>query len=377
MNEKEIAEIRRRLKPDKHNISGIHGCYVNEKREIVSEFHQSLALMPQDEGEKMLATLKRILSGTVGKNLIDLAFTTQQVVDSEEHKLLMTLKDSALSDGAAVQALFGRIIETLSIEGNYLILLAHDKYDVPYRSKDGETQADASSEIFSYILCGICPVKETKAALSYSLFRNEFLSLKADSIVAPPEMGFLFPAFDDRSSNIYNALYFTKDTAENHAEFVEAVFHTEIPMPAAAQKESFDAMLEDTFGPECSYENVQTVHDQLCGMIAEHKETKQEAPLVVSKGTVKQMLQSCGVTEERVTKFEEQYDATFGAQVDLSPRNIVDDKQFEVRTPEVLIRTKPEHSNLVETRIIDGKRYILVRVNDDVKVNGVSVQIFE
>lgn len=375
MNEKEIAELRRRLKPDKNYITSIRGCYVNEKREIVSQFNQSLALMPEEEAEKMLAVFKRTLSGTVGKNLLDINFTTQQVVDSEEHKLLMALKSSDLNDIETVQIFFQRVIETLNMEGNYLILLACDKYDVPYRSKDGERQEDASSEVFSYLLCGICPVKETKPALSYSLFSNEFHSLKTDSVVAPPELGFLFPAFDDRSANIYSALYFTRDAAENHTEFVDTVFHSELPMPAAEQKETFEAMLEDSLADQCSYEVVQAVHDQLCEMIIEHKANKEETPLTISKGTVKHVLQSCGVADEHVTTFDEKYDEAYGEDADLSPKNLVDDKQFEVRTPEVTIRVKPEYSNLVETRVIDGTKYILVRVEEGVEVNGVSVHI--
>ena len=72
MNEKEIAEIRRRFRPDKSNIERIRGCYVNDQREIVSEFSQSLGLMPQQESEELLAILKKTLSGTVGKNLINI-----------------------------------------------------------------------------------------------------------------------------------------------------------------------------------------------------------------------------------------------------------------------------------------------------------------
>ena len=166
MNEKEVAEIRRRFRPEKSNIAYIRGCYVNDKREIVSEFRQSFALTPQEESEKLLAILKRTLSGTLGKNLIDIDFTTRQVVDSEEHSLLMELRNSSLNNEEAAQALFQRIVQSLSIEGHYVILLAYDTYDVPYRSKDGEQQEDASSEVYSYFLCSICPVKMTKPALS-------------------------------------------------------------------------------------------------------------------------------------------------------------------------------------------------------------------
>ena len=375
MNEKEVAEIRRRFKPEKSNITHIRGCYVNEKREIVSEFDQSIAMMPQEEAEKMLATLKRTLSGTLGKNLIDITFATKQVLDSEEHGLLMALRGSSLNDQGIVETFYQRVIQAVDMEGQYLILLAFDTYDVPYRSRDGERQDDASTEVFSYILCSLCPVKPTKPALCYDVPENLFRSAKADWLVSPPELGFLFPAFDDRSANIYNALYYTRDIAESHREFVDAVFHTEIPLPAAAQKEAFESMLSDTLDDECNFEVVQAVHEQLCGMIEEHKANKETEPLTVSKRTVKSVLEACGVSEERVTAFEEKYDEEFGADAEVRPRNIVDTRRMEVRTPDVTIQVNPERSDLIETRIINGAKYILIRAEGGVEVNGVDIHI--
>ena len=376
MNEKEIAEIRRRFRPDKSNISSIRGCYVNEKREIVSEFSQPLSITPQEEAEQLLSILKRTLSGTLGKNLIDITFDTRQVVDSAEHKLLMSLKNSALTDDEAVQALFSRIIQSLSIEGNYLILLACDKYDVPYRAKDGEQQEDASSEVYTYILCSICPIKMTKPALSYYIYENAFHNCKSDWIVGAPELGFLFPAFDDRSTNLYNALYYTRDSGENHPELVEAVFRREAPMPAAAQKETFQTLLSDTLADECSCEVVQAVHDQLCELVEEHRERKEAEPLTLSKGAVKCVLKSCGVSDSHVEEFALRYDDAFGADMALSPRNLVE-KQIEVCTPDVVIKVSPERSDLVDTRVIDGVKYILIRADEGVEVNGVPVHIAE
>lgn len=375
MTEKEIAELRRRFRADKSNISHVRGCYVNEKREIISEFDQSLAMMNQEESEELLGILRKTLSGTVGKNLLDITFDTRQVVEGDEHKLLMALRSSQLGDQEAVQAFFQRIIQSLDLEGNYLILLAYDAYDVPYRSRDGERQDDASSEVFSYILCSICPVKLTKAALSYFVYENKFRNLEADWVVAPPEAGFLFPAFDDRSTNLYNALYYTRDTGENHPDLVNAIFRTQAPMPAAVQMETFQTILGDTLSGDCSYQVVQAVHDRLCGMIEEHRANKVEEPLVVSKGTVEQVLQSCGVAEEHVEAFGERYDGAFGPEADLSPRNLVDTRQLEVRTPDVTIRVNPDRGDLVKTRMIDGTRYILIRAEEGVEVNGVQVQI--
>lgn len=375
MKEKEIAEIRRRLRPDKNTISHILGCYVNEKREIISLFNQSLVKMPQEEFEAYLALFRRSLSGTTGKNLIDIAFSTAQVVDSEEHKLLMTLRDSALKDDDAVKAFYEKVIQTLSLEGNYLILLAHDTYDVLYRAKDGGELDNDLNEVFPYMLCCICPVKMTKPALSYHSYENVFHNQETGWVVSAPELGFMFPAFDDRSANIYNALYYTRDTADNHKEFIDTVFRTDIPMSADVQKETFQGMLEAALDDACSYEVVQAVHGQMRDKIEAHKANKEEDPLSISKHDVREVLEYCGVTDERLDAFVEKYDAEFGPDTEISPRNIVDSKRVEIRTPDVVIHVSPERGDLIETRIINGAKYILIRADEGVEVNGVNVQI--
>ena len=375
MNEKEVAEIRRRFRPEKSNITHVRGCFVNEKREMVSQFNQSLQLSSQEETESILSVLKRTLSGGLGKNLIDIAFDTRQVVDSPEHRLLMSVRNSGLEDEQAVQALFDKIIQSLSLEGNYVILLTHDRYDVPYRSKDDQTQADASSEVFSYILCSICPLKITKPALSYHITEKQFCNCKPQWVVAPPELGFLFPAFDDRAANIYGALYYTRSTEQNHQELADAVLHCQLPMPAAQQEDTFHTILEDSLGEDCSYEVLQGLHDQLCGMVEEHKAKKEQAPLAISKQEVKTVLKACNVPEKSVAAFEQQYDAQFGPETDLAPGNIIDPRRFQVQLPDVSIQLNPQRSDLLQIRIVDGVKYILIRADEGVEVNGVGIHI--
>ena len=154
MNQKEVSELRRRFRPDQSAISRIYGCYVNSGKEVVSYIDESLGTMPQEEAEQYLNLLKKTLSGSLGKNLIDIVFSTDQVTDGEEHRRLMALRDSALKDGQLRQEFYQKIIETLDMgDSNYLILLAHDAYDAPYRGKDGSVQADASDRVFSYFVC--------------------------------------------------------------------------------------------------------------------------------------------------------------------------------------------------------------------------------
>lgn len=375
MNEKEVAEIRRRFRPDKNSISALRGCCVNENGEIVSEFEQSLLSSPQEEVENILATLKRTLSGGLGKNLIDLEFETQQVVDSEEHRLLMALRDSALKDEEVLHAFYQKVASSLKLGENYLILLVHDTYDIPYRGGDGERFDDASNEVYSYILCSICPVKMSKPSLSYYMTEQKFHNRRIDWLVSRPELGFLFPAFDDRSTNIYNALYYSRNTAESHAEFVDTVFHCPLPMPAKVQQETFQSVLEESLGDACSYDVAESVHSQIKTMIEEHKESKDEEPLVISRQTVKRVLSASGVPDEKLDSFTEKYDAAFGKDAAISPKNIIDDKKFEVSTPEVTIQVHDDRRDLVETRVIDGVKCIVVRVEGGVTVNGIAVHI--
>ena len=375
MNTKEIGEIRRRVRRDRSNMTAIYGCYVNENKEIISLFQQSTGIMPENEAEKYFALLRRILSGTIGKNLNDLTFKTAQVADSSEHKLLMQLRSSKLKDEEALDAFYQKVIESVSLDSNYLILMGCDAYDVPFKSKDDFSQADASEETFTYLLCAICPVKQTKPNLHYIPESKDFHDGGMMNVVSAPELGFLFPAFDNRATNIYNALYYTHSSKENHEAFVTAVFNTPVAKPAAEQKKSFEALLSTALDDECDMDVVQTVHEQLCQRIELHKESKVPEPLMVSKEEVKEVLSSCGVSDTHMAKFSVDYDEIFGFEAQLHPKNIIDNKRFEVRTPDVSIKVAPDRTDLIETRIIGGIKYILISAEEDVEVNGVSIHI--
>ena len=374
MTQKEIAELRRRFRPDKSAINHIYGCYVNGNREIISYLDEPLGIMPQEESEKYLSLLKKSLSGTQGKNLIDIVFSTLQVADSEEHRLLMALRDSQLKDGKVRKAFYDRVIGTLDMDGgNYLLLMAYDAYDVPYKGKDGEMQADASDTVFSYIVCCICPVKDGKPELGFFAGENEFHSCTANQIVAPPELGFLFPAFDDRAANLYNALFYSKKPDQLHQEFIDAVFHTEPPLSSAEQRDAFETALSDALEGACSMEIAQAIHERLRDQIVQHKERHDPEPLAVTVGEVGAILQSCNVPEEQVSRFLENCEEQFGKGIVLDPSNLIDSGKFEVETADARISVDPERSYLVETRMIDGRAYLLIPA-DGVTVNGLPIK---
>ncbi len=377
MNDKEIGEIRRHLRRDRSNITAIYGCYVNDNKEIIAEFRQSTGLMPENESDKYFALLRRTLSGAIGKNLIDITFKTSQVASSPEHKLLMDLRACQLKEDELRQEFYKKIIENVSLEGNYLILLGCDSYDVPFKSKDDSFQKDNSDETYTYLICTICPVKQTKANLHYVPEEKLFHDGAMNQMVSAPALGFLFPAFDDRSTNIYNALYYTHDIKQSQDALIEALFNTPVPKPAAEQKKNFEALLTTALGDECTMDVVQTVHDQLCQRIELHKESKVPEPLMISKEEVKEVLSSCGVSEEHMTKFSVDYDEAFGFEADLHPKNIIDNKHFELKTPDVVIKVDPARSDLLETRVIGGVKYIMICADEEVEVNGVSIHINE
>ena len=377
MNEKEIGEIRRRVRRDRSNMTAIYGCYVNGQKEIVSSFKQSTGMMPENEAEKYFGVMKRTLSGTIGKNLIDICFRTAQVADSPEHKLLMQLRECRLQDDDLRMEFYKKIIENVAFDENYLILVGCDSYDVPFKSKDDEIQQDASSEVYTYLLCCVCPVKQTKPTLRYISEQKEFHDGGIAHVVSAPELGFLFPAFDSRATNIYNALFYTRDVKVSHQNVIDALFNVQAPKPAAEQKKSFEALLTTSLEDECSLEVVQTVHDQLRQCIEMHMESKVADPLLISKEQVKTSLKSCGISEAHVAKFSVDYDEAFGFEAELHPKNIIDKNKFEIKTPDVSIKVNPERSDLIETRIIGGVKYIMICADEDVEVNGVSIHFDE
>lgn len=375
MNQREIGEIRRHTRRDRCNMTSVYGCYVNGQKEIISSFKQSVALMPENEAEKYFGVFKRTLSGTVGKNLIDISFRTEQVVSSPEHTFLMSLLKSQLQDDELRMQLFQKIIDSVSFDESYLILVGCENYDVPFKSKDDTQQADASSEVYTYLMCAVCPVKQTKTNLRYISEEKLFHDGGMSQVVSAPELGFLFPAFDNRSTNIYSALYYTHSSKVSNQALVDALFNVKIPKPALEQKKSFESLIANALDTQCSMEAVQTVHEELRQCIELHKQSKSPEPLLVSKEQVKTALKSCGITEQNMAKFSVAFDEVFGHDAEIYPKNVIDEKRMEITMPDVSIKVNPERSDLIETRVIGGVKYILICADENVEVNGVPIHI--
>lgn len=376
MIDREVGELRRRLRPGRTGITEVLGRYVNCKGEIIAGFTQSVTALHEDEQEKYLDLLRKSLGGSVGRTLNDISFSTAQVENSEEHRLLMRLRESRLKDEEAVDALCGKIASSLRFEDdNYLILLAAETYDVPYRSKDGERQDDAGDVQFPYFLCAVCPVKESKSVLRYESSDRVFRTRGTEWAVSLPQVGFLFPAFDDRAANIYGALYYVRDNNASYDEFVQTVFRVK-PLPAVnAQKEKFGGVLTQSLEEECTAQVVQTVHSRLRGMVQIHKEEHIPEPLRLSAEEADALVEDCGISEQRKAAFRVNYETAFGLDSEIPPRNLMDSGKLEYRLPDVIIKVNPEYENLIETKVIDGVGYLMIRADSGVEINGVAVHI--
>ena len=383
MNKKEISEIRRRMKLDHNAIRTIYGCYVNTERKIISEVEENLGLLTQEETTKYLDLFKKALGGHMGKELLNISFPTADVMTttrSTEYQRLTDLRESELDDPDVRAAFYRRIIDTMEPgESNYVILLTYDAYDVPQYGSDGKKSED-TDEVFKYILCCVCPVKSGKLELGYEPKDGRFHSAMANQIVGKPILGFMFPAFDERTTNIYNALFYSHNAGPNHHSFANAVFNTgKAPMTGEQQKIAFDDILTSSLEADCSFQVIQNLHEQIGERLLLHKESGDPAPLMLSPAEMGEIIRTGGLKEEErcIEVFQKSCEERFGDRGEIQASNIGDAKKMTIGTPEVKISVDPRNSHLIQTRVIDGKKYILISAETEVQINGINVSIDE
>lgn len=371
MIKQEINELKRLYTPSNCSITRICGCYVDGEKNKKTEFKEAFLSLPEEEIFKYFELLRKTLSGSLGKNLLNLDFPLASEQEGGPQAALLALRDSKLKDDALIEEFYDRVINTYEYVGNYLILLIHDAYDVPGKTTDGLTMDDASDTVFEYIMCCICPVNLSKPGLSYDNINNEFHNRIRDWVVEMPETGFLFPSFNDRATDIHSTLFYSKNPEEAHSEFVENILGCTMPLSAGTQKEAFQALIEETLGDEVEYEVVKNIHENLTEMIEEHKEIPE--PLTLDKHQVKSLFEKSGVKEEKLTDFDKLYDAAAGEDTSLFVNNVANVRTFEVKTPDVVVKVNPERADLVNTLQIDGKRCLVIEINDHVEVNGITI----
>lgn len=372
MNKKEILEIRKQFTPENCAITRICGCYVDHEKEKKTELKKAFLSMMEEEAFKYFDIFKHTLSGTPGKNLLNMEFPTEQEMPGGTQEFLLKLRDSKLTDDLLVEEFYDKVIENYIYAENYYIILIHSVYDVPGKSSDGMEMFDASDTVYEHIMCSICPVNLTKAGLTYNAETNNIEDRIRDWFVELPVKGFLFPAFNDRASDVHGLLYYSKKPEELQPEFIENVLGSRIPLTAKDQKTSFQAIISDTLGEDCDYEVVRNIHDNLNEMIEEAKESPE--PLELGKPEMKNLLARSGASAEHLESFDDEFEEIVGEKQTLLAANIASTKTFQIETPDIVLKVNPDRSDLVETREIDGRKCLVIPIDEHLEVNGIEVR---
>ena len=371
MNKKEISEIKKQFTPANCAITRICGCYVDGEKNKKTKLKEAFLSLSEEEAFKYFEIFRKTLSGTIGKNLINMEFPLEQEKEGGAQEFLLRLRESKLQDDALVDEFYDRVIDSYDYGENYYIILIHAVYDIPGKSSDGLEMFDASDEIYDHILCSICPVKLSKAGLCYNAETNHIEDRIRDWLVEMPDLGFLFPVFNDRSADIHGILYYSKNAEQLRSTFVDQLFGCEVPLSAGGQRDTFNTLVEETLGEDCAYDTVMNIHEKLNEWVESQKDSPD--PAILTKPEVKRLFEECGVEEEKLEDFDARYEATAGEDASLMAANITNTRRMEIRTPDVVIHVDPDRAELVETRVIDGRRCLVIPMEDNVEINGIRV----
>ena len=376
-----INEIKKQFTMDGCTIDRICGCYVNNEKEKMCISKEAFLSLPEEEMHKYFDIMKKTLSGTLGKNLLDMEFPLAEEKEGGKQEFLLRLRDSELKDEELNEEFFDRVIESYDTVEKYYIIVCHASYDVPKRTTDNFVLDDASENVYNYIICSICPVKLTKAALSYNADENRIAERIRDWVVEDPAKGFLFPAFEDGGADLHGLLYYSKKSEELMESFIDGMFGAEAPVSAGSQAEVFNNIISETLGEDCALETVRNIHENVGILLRDHANTEPE-PLTLQKEDVRRIFEQSGVEDEVMKDFDFKYDKAVSETLDEDEEEIADTKilagniagvkKFDIKTPDIIIKVNPERTDLIETRVIDGRQCLVIAVDDRVEVNGLS-----
>ena len=372
MTRKELNEIKSQYTLEDCGILRLCGCYVDGERNKITQFNENFLNLPEEEKHKYFDIFKKTLSGTPGKNLVDMKFNVDAYADEGARTFLMNLRDSGLKDDRLLNEFYDRIINNYSYVGNYLILLINQVYDIPAVTTDNIEMDDASDEVYSYILCSLCHVTLSKPGLGYDEEDNNFHDKKQNHMVDVPDVGFLFPAFNKRSADEDMTLFYTKDVSEFEDGLIDCLLDCAVPLPAKQQKETFTSLVNEALGEEADLEIVKNIHENL-EQIIEEKKQESPAPVMLDKTEMKDLLEKSGVKEEKLENFEEHFEMAAGEHGKLVASNVSSGKKFEVKTPDVVIKINSDKTDIVSTQVIDGRQCLVIQIDERLEVNGISV----
>ena len=373
MNKKEANERKKLFTPANCAISRICGCYVDAEKNKRTEIKEAFLSLPEEEAFKYFTIFRSALSGTMGKNMVNMEFPLHTEEEGGTQNFLLKLRDSQLKDDVLIEEFYDKVIASYDFGENFYIILIHCAYDIPARSSDGLEMYDASDFVYEFIQCTICPVKLSKAGLCYNTEANVIENRSRDWIVEAPDTGFLFPAFTDRNTDIHSLLYYAKNPEQMPELLIDELLGCIIPMSAKSQKETFQAIVEETLGDNCDFETVKSLHENLNEILEETKD--EPAPFTLDKYQMKRLLENNGASQEKLEEFEQRYGENEEQSVPpFLATNVVNTRSFEIKTADVSIKVAPDKTHLVENRMIDGRPCIVIGISEHVEINGITVR---
>lgn len=416
MNKKDILEIKRRFKKDTCTFTRMCGCYVDADRNKVLTFGETFLNLEDEEFHKYLEIAKKVLSGTIGNNLLELEFPASEEEAGGKQQFLMGLRDSCLKSDELMEAFYDHVIDSYEYVGNYLILVFHDAYDVMTKTSDNN-KLDESEEVYEYLLCAICPVTLTKPGLGYRADENRIGPRIRDWVVGVPDTGFVFPAFTDRSTDIHSVMFYTRDTKTPHVEFMENGLGCYGKMTATEKKLTFQDIVKDVIGEDdeesdALFLGIQGNINDRIPVVAEDE--PEPEPVILTTADISEVLTESGCSEEQVAVIQKQYEDVFSEELPAAEQ-LVDPKLVEanakrqdrlelvhqvenlkhqleetrslpvddddsidaVKTYDVILRVKPEKVGQIHSDIINGQKCLIIPMEEDehAAVNGVNTTV--
>ena len=428
MNKKEVLELKKRFKKDQATFTRLVGCYVDCNREKICKFGGKFLTLEEEEYYKYLEIANKVLSGTLGNNLLNLSFPIEEEQVGGRQQILMALRDTDLEDETLLDTYYDLVIDTYDEPGNYLILLFMDSYDVMTRTNDNNN-LDESEEVYKYLMCAICPVSLSKPGLGYLESEKRIGPRIRDWVVGAPDTGFLFPAFNDRSTDIHSTLFYTKNTKEPHSEFMTNGLGCGVERTATEQKMAFHSIVRNVLGAED--ENTDDVmldiQQNLSNLADEYAECHdtEEDPFILDKDVMTKVLNDSNVSEEKINRIEKSIDEAFGEKLPIA-ENVIDSKALvanelrveklaledqvgvltlqlneksseleerttqllekqeeidnymaEIKTYDVVLRVKPEKAAQIKSQIINGEKCLVIpmKENENATINGVNTSV--
>lgn len=428
MNKKEVLELKRRFKKEAATFTRVCGCYVDGNHNKICQFGNTFLNLEEDEFYKYLEIANKALSGTLGNNLLELHFPMEEEAVGGRQQILMALRDCKLKDEALLDTFYDLVIDTYDHAGNYLIVLFHDAYDVMTRTKDNDN-LDESEEVYEYLICAICPVDLSKPGLGFLEDEKRIGPRVRDWVVGAVDTAFLFPAFNDRSTDIHSTLFYTKNTKEPHSEFMANGLGCGIERTATEQKMAFHSIVRNVLGAEDAHTDdvLLDIQQNLSDMIDEYQETHEdeEDTFLLDKEVVGKLLADSKIPEEKAARIEKSVDEAFGEKPPVA-EHVIDAKALqqnevrveklaledqvgsltvqlnqkedelkerttqlvekqeeinhyiaETKTYDVVLRVKPEKAAQIHSQVIDGQKCLVIPMNEDehAAINGVNTTV--